>query len=74
MPSLPSWGGRLSFSLRFSLASVGHVLLPWVWCLLFWADAPFLVLGEVLSVFRVLGALELLVLSFDIVGLLPFWK
>ena len=54
MPSLPSWRGRLSF---FSSVFPGFGgACPTglgIWCLLFRVVAPFLVLGEVLSVFRV---------------------
>ena len=50
---------------------MGHVLLAWVFG--FRAVAPFLVLGEMLSLYRVFWALGLLVLSLVVVvGLLPF--
>ena len=68
-------GGRLSFSLRFSLALVGHVLLALgICCLLFRAVAPFLVLGEVLTVFLVSWGLGAPCFVIGVVGLLPFWK
>ena len=54
VPSLPSWRGRLSF---FSSVFPGFGgACPTglgIWCLLFQVVAPFLVLGEVLSVFQV---------------------
>ena len=54
VPALPSSRGRLSF---FSSVSPGFggacSASLGIWCLLFRAVAPFLILGEVLSVFRV---------------------
>ena len=50
---------------------MGHVLPAWVFG--FRAVAPFLVLGEMMSLNRVFWALGLLVLSLVVVGLLPFF-
>ena len=73
-PSLPSGGDRLSVSLWLYLVSVGHVLLALVLRLLFRASVPFLVLGEVLSVFGCLGPWGPLFCHWLLLGYCPFWK
>ena len=74
LPSLPFGGDRCSFSLRFSLDLVGHVLLSWKLSPVVSGCCPFpSFLGEVLSVFfGFSGGLRVLCIVLVIGGLLPF--